>query len=257
AVAATGGSMCLSTFSIDETTAVAAAAAGAPLFLQLYVLRDRGISDELVAMAVAAGCRAVVLTVDMPVLGPRDRERRVRWTFPESDVAAIRYALGRGVTGEGLELMCGALDWSYLEHLVATARVPVVVKGVMERDDARRSVEHGAAGVVVSNHGGRQLDRVPATIDVLAEAVETLDGRAEVWIDSGIRRGTDVLTCLALGAQAVLVGRVPVWGLVAAGEAGARTALELLRQELESAMVMTGCASIAEVGAHVLRGRSA
>jgi isopentenyl diphosphate isomerase/L-lactate dehydrogenase-like FMN-dependent dehydrogenase len=256
AVAATGGAMCLSTFSIDEPADVAAAAGEAPLLLQLYTFRDRGLSDELVAAAVGLGFRAVVLTVDLPVLGPRDRERRVRWTFPEDAVAAARYAIARagaGAQGEGLALLDGTLDWAYLERLVATAGVPVVVKGVLEPDDARRCVEHGAAAVVVSNHGGRQLDRTPATIDVLAAVAEEVGDAAEVWVDSGIRRGTDVLTCLALGASAVLVGRVPVWGLVAGGTGGARTALALLRDELEAAMVMTGCASIAEIGSHVLQ----
>ena len=253
AVAATGGAMCLSTFAIDTPADVAGGAGDAPLFLQLYVLRDRGVSDELVAQAVALGYRAIVLTVDLPVLGPRDRERRVRWTFPEDVVASVRYALERGAPGEGMGMLDGALDWAYLEHLVATAGVPVVVKGVLEADDARRCAAHGAAGVVVSNHGGRQLDRTPATIDVLPEVVDAVGGEVEVWVDGGVRRGTDVLTCVALGARGVLVGRVPVWGLVAAGEAGAEKALTLLRDELEAAMVMTGCASIADVGLHVLR----
>lgn len=256
AAAATGGALCLSTFSIDEPAAVAAAAPDGLRFLQLYVLRDRGISDELVAQAVDLGYRAIVLTVDLPVAGPRDRERRVHWTFPDDAIAAIRYAYGRGLTGVGLEVLDAGLDWSYLEHLVGTARVPVVVKGVMEPDDARRAADRGASGVVVSNHGGRQLDRTPATLDVLPEIVDAVGDRIEIWIDGGVRRGTDVLVCLARGARAVLAGRQPLWGLAAAGRDGARTVLELMTEELRIAMLLSGCAELSDIGPHVLRRRS-
>ncbi len=157
---------------------------------------------------------------------------------------------------DGLDLIDPTLDWAYLDHLVATAGVPVVVKGVMESDDAVRCIDAGAAGVVVSNHGGRQLDRAPATIDVLPEIAEAVGDRGEVWVDGGIRRGTDVLTCLALGARAVLAGRLPVWGLAAGGRQGAQTAIELMRDELCIAMHLTGCATIADIGPHVLRRRT-
>jgi isopentenyl diphosphate isomerase/L-lactate dehydrogenase-like FMN-dependent dehydrogenase len=255
AAAATGGALCLSTFSIPSAAEVAAAAPGGVRFLQLYVFRDRGVSDELVAQAVELGYSAVVLTADLPVLGPRDRERRVHWTFPEDAIAAVRYAIERGVTGAGLELLDPTLDWAYLEHLASTAGVPVVVKGVMEPEDALRCADHGAAGVVVSNHGGRQLDRTPATIEVLPEIAEALAGRAEVWVDGGIRRGTDVLTALALGARVVLAGRQPIWGLAARGTEGARETIELMWEELRVAMHLTGCRSLDEIGPHVLRRR--
>jgi isopentenyl diphosphate isomerase/L-lactate dehydrogenase-like FMN-dependent dehydrogenase len=124
----------------------------------VYVFRDRGITDELIAQALAEGFSALFLTVDLPVVGSRDRERRVRWTFPEDALPAVRYALARGGDGEGLEILDPALDWDYLERLCGSVPVPVVVKGVLEPEDARRCAEHGAAGIVVSNHGGRQLD---------------------------------------------------------------------------------------------------
>lgn len=256
AAAAVGGAMCLSTFATAEPAAVVAGAPGGVRFLQLYVLADRGISDELVAQAVALGFQAIVLTVDFPILGPRDRERRVQWRFPDEDLPAMRYARTRGLGETDLGSIDRTLDTAYLERLVATAGVPVVVKGVMEADDARRCVASGATGVVVSNHGGRQLDRVPATLDVLAEVVAAVGDDAEVWVDGGVRRGTDVLTCLALGARAVLVGRQPLWGLVLGGSVGARTVLELLREELEIAMTLTGCGSISAVGPQILRPAS-
>lgn len=253
AAAATGGAMCLSTLSTTEPAAVAAAAPAGVRFFQLYVFRDRAVSDELVAEAVALGYRAIVLTVDLAAVGPRDRERRARWSFPEEGVPTFRRALERSTEHRGLGVLDPTIDWAYLEHLVATAGVPVVVKGVMEADDARRCVAHGVAGVVVSNHGGRQLDRVPATIEVLPEIVEAVGHEVEVLVDGGIRRGTDVLMALALGARAVLVGRQAVWGLAAGGTEGARAVLDLMVGELRTAMHLTGCATVADIGPHVLR----
>jgi len=188
------------------------------------------------------------------VLGVRDRERRIHWTFPEESLPAVRYALGRGVKGEGLEILDPTLDWAYLERLCGDLPVPVVVKGVLDPEDARLAADHGAAGVVVSNHGGRQLDGVGATVDALPEIVEAVGDRLEVMLDGGIRRGTDIAVALALGARAVLAGRTPLWGLAAEGEAGARTVLELLREELAVALHLTGCRTVAELGRqHVSR----
>jgi isopentenyl diphosphate isomerase/L-lactate dehydrogenase-like FMN-dependent dehydrogenase len=136
-----------------------------------------------------------------------------------------------------------ALSWRDLELLVSELGLPVLVKGVLTGEDARLAAEHGAAGVVVSNHGGRQLDGVPASLEALPEVVEAVGDEIEVYMDGGVRRGTDVVTALALGARAVLVGRPPLWGLAAAGEAGALRVLELLRDELELARCLTGCAA--------------
>jgi len=254
AAATAGAGLCLSTFSTMSTAEVAAAAPDAHRFLQVYVFRDRGVTAELVAQALDEGFSAVFLTVDLPVLGVRDRERRIHWTFPEESLPAVRYALGRGVKGEGLEILDPTLDWAYLERLCGDLPVPVVVKGVLDPEDARLAADHGAAGVVVSNHGGRQLDGVGATVDALPEIVEAVGARLQVMLDGGIRRGTDIAVALALGAQAVLAGRTPLWGLAAEGEAGARTVLELLREELAVALHLTGCRTVAELGRqHVSR----
>jgi isopentenyl diphosphate isomerase/L-lactate dehydrogenase-like FMN-dependent dehydrogenase len=253
AAAGAGVALCLSTFSTASVEAVAAAAPRLPRFLQLYVFRDHGVTDELVAQAVDRGFSAIFLTADLPALGMRDRERRIRWTLPEDALPAVQYALSRGAVAEGVDLWLDpTLDWSYLEHLCSSAGVPVVVKGVLEPEDAVRSCEHGAAGVVVSNHGGRQLDGAPATLDALPAVADAVGDRVDVFLDGGIRRGTDVLIARARGARAVLAGRLPLWGLAAGGEAGARTVLELVREELAIALHLTGCRSLGEVDASVI-----
>jgi 4-hydroxymandelate oxidase len=254
AAAAAGSAMCLSTFSNSSVAEIVAAAPGGVRFLQVYVFRDHGVTDELIAQAVDAGFSAVFLTVDLPVVGARDRERRIHWTFPEETIPSVRYALERGVEGEGMAVLDPALDWAYLERLVASTPVPVVVKGVLEPADAVLAAEHGAAGVVVSNHGGRQLDGVLPAIDALPAIADVVGERLEILLDSGIRRGTDVATALALGADGVLAGRMPLFGLAARGEAGAREVLELLRDELAIALHLTGCRSAAELSRdHVAR----
>ncbi len=252
--ASLGGAICLSTFSNKTPAEVAAAAPDALRFLQVYTFRDRAITDTLIAQAVELGYRAVFLTADLAVPGPRDRERRIHWTFPEDSMPAVRFALDHGADAEGLDIVDPALDWDYLAHLVETAGVPVVLKGVLDAEDARLAVEHGVAGVVVSNHGGRQLDNVPSTIEALPAIVEAVDGRAEVFLDSGIRRGADVFAALALGAQAVLAGRLPLWGLAIGGAEGVTAAIALLRDELATTMHLTGCADVAAVGPERLLG---
>ena len=254
AAEAAGCGYCLSTFATASSGDVAAAAPGAARFLQVYVFRDHGVTDELVARAVDEGFSAVFLTVDLPVVGSRDRERRIRWTFPEESLPAVRYALDRGAAGGLPDLIDPALDWAYLERLCGSVPVPVVVKGVLEPEDARLAAAHGAAGVVVSNHGGRQLDGTAATIEALPRIAEAAGDGLEILLDGGIRRGTDVATALALGASAVMAGRLPLWGLAAGGEDGARTVLELLREELEVALHLTGCRSCDELSAAHVHG---
>ena len=253
AAAATGAGFCLSTFATTTPQAIAEAAPDGERFLQVYVFRDHAVTDELIAQAVEAGYSAVFLTVDLPVVGARDRERRIVWTFPDESLPAVQYALARGVSGEGTEIVDPALDWDYLSHLCSSASVPVVVKGVLDVEDAVLAAEHGAAGIVVSNHGGRQLDPAPATIDVLPEIVDTVGDRMEVLLDGGIRRGSDVAVALALGARAVLAGRLPLWGLAAGGEDGARTVLELVAEELAVALHLTGCRTVDELTRASLR----
>jgi isopentenyl diphosphate isomerase/L-lactate dehydrogenase-like FMN-dependent dehydrogenase len=249
AAAAVETIMCLSTLA--TSTAEEVAATGVPRWFQLYVFRDTGITRQLVDHARETGFEALVVTVDAPVLGHRERDVRHGFSIP-FDMPVP--ALGRGgVTPvEALALMSRSLTWKDIEAFAASAGLPVVVKGVLTAEDARLACEHGAAALVVSNHGGRQLDGVAATIDVLPEVVEAVEGRIEVLVDGGIRRGADVVKALALGARAVLVGRPVLWGLAVEGEEGARNVLELLRDELELALQLVGARTPADVtAAHV------
>jgi isopentenyl diphosphate isomerase/L-lactate dehydrogenase-like FMN-dependent dehydrogenase len=245
AAAAVGTGMCLSTLATSTPAEVAQT--GVIRWFQLYVFRDEGVTRELVAHAVDAGFTALVLTVDTPVLGRRERDYRTGFTIPPEITVA---SLGQGgVTPHGaFALMSESVSWHDVEQLASECGLPVLVKGVLTHEDARLACEHGAAGIVVSNHGGRQLDGVAATIDALPEVVEEVAGRVEVLVDGGIRRGTDVVKAVALGATAVLAGRAPLWGLAAAGEAGARHVLELLRDEILLALKLVGAASPADVG---------
>jgi isopentenyl diphosphate isomerase/L-lactate dehydrogenase-like FMN-dependent dehydrogenase len=249
AAATVGSAFCLSTFASASPAAIAAAAPGSTRFLQVYVFRDHGVTEELIAEAITAGFTAVFLTVDLAVVGPRDRERRIHWTFDDSTLPAVRRLLEAGNTGEALELLDPALDWAYLERLASSHPVPIVIKGILDPEDAVRAADHGAGGIVVSNHGGRQLDGAVPTLEALPAIVDAVGGRLEVLLDGGIRRGTDVATALALGAKAVLAGRMPLWGLAAGGEEGAREVLELLRQELAIALHLMGCRTVAELSA--------
>jgi isopentenyl diphosphate isomerase/L-lactate dehydrogenase-like FMN-dependent dehydrogenase len=241
---AAGTLMCLSTLATSTPAQVAET--GVARWFQLYVFRDAGVTANLVAQAREAGFTALVLTVDTPVVGRRERDHRTGFTIPPEITVA---SLGQGgVTPvEAFGLMSQSVSWRDVERLASDSRLPVLVKGVITREDALLACEHGAAGIVVSNHGGRQLDGVAATIDALPEVVEAVEGRVEVLVDGGIRRGGDVVKALALGARAVLAGRAPLWGLAVGGESGARHVLELLRDEILLALKLVGCASPAEV----------
>lgn len=242
AAAAAGTIMCLSTATTARPAEVAAAAPGGQRWFQVYVFGDRSATEELVAEAIANGFSALVLTADTPYLGRRERDVRVDFKIPE------HLTVAGDVFGHGFD---AGLSWRDLDWLAGHG-VPIVVKGILTAEDARLACEHGAAAIVVSNHGGRQLDGVPASLDALEEVVEAVDGRAEVLLDGGIRRGTDVLKALALGARAVLIGRAMLWGLAAAGEEGVADVLRLLREEVELGLALLGCASPAEVNrAHV------
>ena len=257
--AAAGTGIAVSTFSTRSHEEIAAAAPGIVQWCQLYVFQDRGVTREHLAEAAAAGCSAVVLTVDTPRLAQRERDLRVGFEIP-SDLP-LPYA--RATIGDAPQnpadqfaLLDASVSWRDLEWIASEGRLPVVLKGVVTAEDAQLAVEHGAAAVVVSNHGGRQLDGAPATLDALPEVAEAIAGRAEVYLDGGIRRGTDVAKALALGARAVLAGRAPVFGLAAAGEEGVRHVLELLRDELTLALCLLGCTSPDELTpAHVQRAR--
>ncbi len=259
AAAEAGTVMCLSTLATSRPSEVAAAVPDGRRWFQLYCFKDEAVTRALIDEAIASGFEALVLTVDAPRGGNRERDLRTAFKIPEGlGVPSVEAALGskRAVTiEETFGLMEPALSWSQLEELAAESSLPVLVKGVLTAEDAALAVEHGAAGIVVSNHGGRQLDCVQATAEVLPEAVDAVDGRGAVLVDGGIRRGTDVAIALALGADAVLVGRPVLWGLATGGADGARQVLELLREELELTLALCGCASPAELSrAHVQRG---
>jgi isopentenyl diphosphate isomerase/L-lactate dehydrogenase-like FMN-dependent dehydrogenase len=258
AAAAAGTLMCLSTIASSRPREIAAAAPPAPRWLQLYLFRDRAVSRALVEEAIEAGFEAIVLTVDAPRAGRRERDLRTGFEIPaELGVPAVAAALGSGRSlsiQEVFALVDPTPTWRDLESLVAETELPVLVKGILTGEDATLAVEHGAAGVVVSNHGGRQLDGVAASLEALPEVVDAVAGRCEVLLDGGVRRGTDVAIALALGARAVLAGRAPLWGLAADGERGARRVLELLRDEVELALALLGCPTPADVGSGCVTG---
>jgi 4-hydroxymandelate oxidase len=253
--AAAGTLMCVSTVATATPADIAAAAPGAPRWLQIYVFRDRGVSDDVIAQALEAGFSALVLTADLPVYGIRHREARTGFEAPENEVPAIVAARARGGEREGhhsLGLLESGLEWDYVTELRERWKVPVVVKGLVTAEDADLACQHGAAGVVVSNHGGRQLDGAIASLEALPEVVEVVGDRAEVFLDGGVRRGTDVVMAVALGARAVLVGRPALYGLAFGGSKGVEQVLEILREETENALALLGCRSAAEVtAAHV------
>ena len=240
------------------------AAAGTPRWFQLYIYKDREITRDLVQRAEAAGAQAIVLTVDAPGLGTRERDMRNNFQLPPGLSVENLAPLGKGkfpeVTGSGLAAYVhdnfkSDLGFADLDWLCNCTRLPVVVKGVCRGDDGRQSIEHGAKAVVVSNHGGRQLDTAPATCEVLPHVVEAVGDRGEVYVDGGIRRGSDVLKAIALGARAVLVGRPILWGLAVNAERGAEHVLEILQRELDEAMLLCGCTSLGDIGRWLIEAK--
>ncbi|MBA2571980.1 MAG: alpha-hydroxy-acid oxidizing protein [Gemmatimonadetes bacterium] len=258
AAAALGTVMTVSTWATATLEEVRdAAGAGAGLWSQLYVYRDRGITRALVERAEEAGYEALVLTVDTPLLGRRERDIRNGFTLPAGLTLANLATLGgdhlpqregeSGLAAYVRDLVDPSLTWKDVDWLRSVTRLPVVIKGVVRGDDAQRAVDHGAAAIVVSNHGGRQLDTTVSSVDALPEVVAAVAERAEVYVDGGVRRGTDVLKALALGARAVFVGRPVLWGLAVGGEAGVTQVLAALRDEFDLAMALAGCASPGDV----------
>lgn len=251
-----GTVMILSTLSTSSIEDVMEAAIG-PVWFQLYVYKDRGTTAALVERAESAGCSALVLTVDAQLWGRRERDVRNRFRLPKglsvkNLMPAGKDELPKGVTGSSLgayvtSLFDPALSWKDLEWLCSITRLPVLIKGVVHPDDARQALDYGIAGLIVSNHGGRQLDTAPATIEALPDVVEAANNGLEVLIDGGIRRGTDVVKALAFGARAVGVGRPIIWGLSHDGENGVSQVLDILRYEIDLAMGLCGCTSVEEV----------
>jgi 4-hydroxymandelate oxidase len=242
AARATGSVMCLSTLATTGPAELAQAVPDCPRWFQLYVFSDRGVSRELVAQAVERSYEALVVTVDLPVLGVRERERRTG-VHAAADLVASAVAAG----AEGLltpaqyaDLIDADLTWDDIAQFAAESPLPVIVKGILTEQDARLAAAHGARAIVVSNHGARQLDTVPSGADALPEVVQAVGDQLDVIVDGGIRRGTDVLKALALGARAVMVGRPVAWGLAVGGADGARDVLELLLAEFDNALALAG-----------------
>jgi 4-hydroxymandelate oxidase len=253
--------MTLSSLSNTTIEDVAAHANG-NLWFQLYVYKDRGLMRSMVERAEESGCKAIMVTVDAPFIGQRARDARNHFHLPEGLNAQILMSSGIGTisknsSGSGLSTfitdnMDQSLTWLDIEKLAASTTLPILVKGVVRADDAKRATEYGARGVVVSNHGGRQLDTAPATFDVLPAIAEAVFGKTEILIDGGIRRGTDIIKAIAYGATAVMVGRPIIWGLAVNGQQGVRQVLDTLKSELDLAMALCGCPTIKDISHDLL-----
>jgi 4-hydroxymandelate oxidase len=256
-----GMGMILSTLATSSIEDIRAATTG-PMWFQLYIYRDRGASKALVERAERAGCTALVLTVDSPILGRRERDMRNGFhvnadlTVPNltGDPRSALAAGGDPHRGDGSALSTfvknhwdASISWKDVEWLRSVTKLPILVKGIVRGDDAELALQHGAAGVIVSNHGGRQLDTSISTASALPEVAYAMSGRGAILVDGGIRRGTDVVKALALGASAVLLGRPVLWGLTLGGAEGVGRVLELIREETDLAFALAGARSIAEV----------
>ena len=252
AAKATDTIMCVSTLASTGPAAIAEAIPDQARWFQLYAFVDRGVTRELIQSAAAHGYEALVVTVDRPVLGLRERE----WRSNMRDVSRhgpSGAAAAAGLATEGMPpadysaLIDANLRWSDIERFVAESPLPLLVKGIMTAEDAQLAIEHGARGVIVSNHGGRQLDTVLSGADALAPIVDAVAGRVDVLVDGGVRRGTDVVKALALGAGGVLVGRPLTWGLTVGGTEGAQRVIEILLAELHNALALSGCPRVTDL----------
>jgi 4-hydroxymandelate oxidase len=246
--------LCISTLSSHPIEEIAAQ--GAPTWFQLYWLRDERTRADLVNRAEKAGCDALVVTVDVPWMGRRPRDIRNRFALSPDVVAAnltgpdrsgaARPAAGSAVAAHTADLLSATLTWSDIENLRSRTSLPIVLKGILSADDARRAADCGVDGIVVSNHGGRQLDGVATSAECLPAAAAAAGPDCTVLFDSGVRSGIDILRALVLGADAVLVGRPVLWGLAVAGEEGVRHTLNLLRDEFTDALGLAGCTDVAQ-----------
>jgi 4-hydroxymandelate oxidase len=255
-----GALLVVSTYATVLLEKVAKAASG-PLWMQLYVNPDRGFTRELVARAEAAGYRGLCLTVDSPVFGTRNREDRAGFCLPQGIKAENIASLGRAGTnphvatdGVYSPVVDAGMQWKDVDWLCSLTKLPVILKGIIAPDDASLAIEHGAAAIIVSNHGGRNLDTVPATIEALPRVAEAVQGRIPILLDGGIRRGTDVLKALALGARAVLIGRPYAYGLAVGGAEGVAGVVRILRDEFRAAMALCGTCSLEKITRAALWG---
>ena len=261
AASAAGTVMVLSAMSTVAMEAVAAAAEG-PRWFQLYVYANRDVTRRLVQRAEAAGFEGLVLTVDTPYFGRRERDIRNLLQFPPT-VVPVNFVELRQVSestaaevaraAQEASQLSPSITWDDVDWLRSVTSLPVLLKGILAAEDARLALDYGAAGIIVSNHGARQLDGVPATIDVLPEIVEAVGGRLPVFVDGGVRRGTDVLKAVALGAEAVLIGRPYIWGLAVDGEGGVGKVIRMIQEEFRLAMALSGCRSVPEISRALVR----
>jgi 4-hydroxymandelate oxidase len=244
--AARGAAAASATYVISSSASMRvediARTATGPVWFQLYVQRDRGFTKDLVQRAEDSGCRALCVTVDSPTFGARNREDRAKGELPERELPNLK----------GKDYLDPTLTWKDIDWLRSFARKPVLLKGVLNPDDAATAVTAGVAGIIVSNHGARNLDTVPATIDALPLVVEKVAGRVPVLVDGGIRRGTDIVKAIALGATAVQIGRPYLWGLGVAGADGVARVVQILRKEFEMAMALMGRPTLASIDRTVL-----
>ncbi|XP_017933008.1 hydroxyacid oxidase 1 [Manacus vitellinus] len=262
---AVGTGMMLSSWATSSIEEVAAAAPGGLLWLQLYVYREREVAESLVRRAERAGYSGIFVTADTPYLGQRRADVRNKFqlppnlrlkNFPGSDLAFSSgkdFGENSGLAAYVAETIDPSLNWEDIKWLRGLTSLPIVVKGILRADDAKEALKAGVNGILVSNHGARQLDGVPATIDVLPEIVEAVQGKVEVFLDGGVRKGTDVLKALALGARAVFIGRPLLWGLAYQGEEGAKEVLQMLKEEFRLAMALTGCRRVEEISRTLVR----
>jgi 4-hydroxymandelate oxidase len=246
-----------SNFTVEEIGALALR----PLWFQLYVQTDRGFTKEMVERAIAAGCEAICVTVDVPVNGPRDRELRAGFRLPPGVQRANLRGLGEAISaaahrpaGRNIYSATHGADgtWKDVDWLRSIVSVKLLLKGVLHAEDAALAVDAGCDGLIVSNHGGRSLDTVPATIDALPAIAARVEGRIPLLLDGGVRRGIDIFKALASGAAAVLIGRPYLWGLAAGGAPGVSRVIEILRTELEMTMGLAGCTKLSEITSRFL-----
>ena len=261
AAGAAGTIMVLSSLSTTLVEDVVSAAKG-PVWFQLYINKDRAFTQDLIARVEKAGCRALMVTVDTPEWGRRERDVRNKFHLP-SGLAAVNLlpsnergeVIGQSGAGMGQAftwMLDASITWKDVVWLKSLTKLPVILKGICRADDAKLALAHGVDGVVVSNHGGRQMDTAPPTIEVLPAIADAIQERVPILLDGGVRRGLDVFKAIAYGATAVQVGRPVLWGLAAGGQTGVETALDLLRQEFDLAMALAGCARLKAISRDIV-----
>jgi (S)-2-hydroxy-acid oxidase len=260
---AAGTAMTLSTMATSSLEEVAAGTGSKPLWFQLYVLTRRDVTASIVKDAEKAGYKALVITIDAPRLGNREADDRNKFSLPDhlslKIMERITETAGKGTDGQESQvggsifgqhftsLIDDSLTWEFIPWIKTITTLPILVKGILAPDDARKAVSLGVDGIIVSNHGGRQLDHAPSAVDMLPFIIAAVQGRVPVLVDGGVRRGTDVIKCLAMGAVGVLIGRPMLWALTLGGEQGVEAALRMLQSEVELGMALLGCRSVAEV----------